>query len=146
MQITPHFTTDEMLRSATASAKGITNAIDATSLNNLHTLCERVLEPARERYGKPIPITSGYRCKALNTAVGGVANSQHLTGEAADLPWSKELFEILMDGDFDQLIRERSKSPSTLTSHPSSVQWIHVSCKSDPTKNRQQVITNLVKG
>ncbi len=74
---------------------------------NLQALVEHVLDPARERLGMPITVNSGYRCLAHNKAVGGVKNSQHLKGEAADITCAdnKRLAEIIEQlGNFDQLI------------------------------------------
>ena len=74
---------------------------------NLQALVEHVLDPARERLGMPITVNSGYRCPAHNKAVGGVKNSQHLKGEAADITCAdnKRLAEIIEQlGNFDQLI------------------------------------------
>ena len=74
---------------------------------NLQALVEHVLDPARERLGIPITVNSGYRCPAHNKAVGGVKNSQHLKGEAADITCAdnKRLAEIIEQlGNFDQLI------------------------------------------
>ena len=52
---------------------------------NIEALVENVLDPLRERYGKPIVVNSGYRCAKHNREVGGVTQSQHLVGEAADI-------------------------------------------------------------
>ena len=74
---------------------------------NLQALVDHVLDPARERLGMPITVNSGYRCPAHNKAVGGVKNSQHLKGEAADITCAdnKKLAEIIEQLDnFDQLI------------------------------------------
>ena len=74
---------------------------------NIEALVENVLDPARERFGKPIIVNSGYRCPKHNKEVGGVANSQHLRGEAADVRCTdnKRLAEIIeQNGKFDQLI------------------------------------------
>lgn len=74
---------------------------------SLDALMTEVLEPARRRLGKPIVINSGYRCPKHNAEVGGVANSQHMKGEAADIRCAdnKLLAEIIeQKGNFDQLI------------------------------------------
>lgn len=74
---------------------------------NLMALVENVLEPAREKLGGPIIVNSGYRCVRYNRDVGGVANSQHLRGEAADIRCAdnKRLAKIIVEnGRFDQLI------------------------------------------
>ena len=74
---------------------------------NLEALVEQVLEPARQRLGLPIVVNSGYRCNVHNAAVGGVANSQHMRGEAADIRCKdlRKLEDILTEmGKYDQLI------------------------------------------
>ena len=90
-QLTQHFDLNEFTRSATAIANGIDNTLDLAKADdrkvaeNLQYLCQTVLEPLREHFGMPVVVSSGYRCKELNRVVGGVWNSQHLTGEAADI-------------------------------------------------------------
>ena len=143
MNLTPHFSLAEFVRSATAHAKGIDNSLNPTAkadqavIRNLKTLSENILEPLRNHACQPIVISSGYRCPALNNAVGGSKTSQHLTGEACDIHipsiiQGKQWMEWIMDNTtFDQLIWERTRS---------GTRWIHVSCKPDPTKNRHQVL------
>ena len=117
-----YFTIEETIKSSTATAKRIDNTPNQTVIDSLTKLIEAVLDPLREWYGKPIRVNSGYRCKALNKAVGSKAkNSQHLYGEAADITaGSKEenekLFNYIKDNlEFDQLINE------------SDFSWVHVS-------------------
>ena len=143
MKLSEHFSLREFTRSSTAESLGIDNSVDPTTaqgvtiIRNLANLCAEVLEPLREHIGKPLIISSGYRCKALNKAVGGVANSQHLVGEAADLSIpsvaeAREWMRWLMDNTrFDQLILEHNRH---------GIHWLHVSHKADAGKNRQQVI------
>lgn len=80
-----HFTIKELTVSATAERLGIDNTPTTEAVGNLRQLVANVLDPLREAYGHPIYVNSGYRCAALNRAVGGVPSSQHLTGEAADI-------------------------------------------------------------
>ena len=80
-----YFTISEMIKSETALKHGIWNGASLEVEENLRALVEQVLDPLRERYGKPIRVTSGYRCPRLNTLVGGSPNSQHMKGEAADI-------------------------------------------------------------
>ena len=137
LQLTDHFNLTEFLRSDTATQCGIENEPSVEAIINLQNLCAQVLEPLRKHYGHAITITSGYRCPELNSRVGGVAHSQHLTGEAADLHLpstrvGQEWMEwIRTHCEFDQLIYEKLKS---------GVRWIHVSCKRLLSKNRKQVI------
>lgn len=149
MNLTEHFKLIEFTRSATASARKIDNSLnpanphDAEVISNLKYLCEEVLEPLRQHVGKPVLIGSGYRCPKLNKAVGGVANSQHMTGEAADIHLNsieegkQWLTWIMGNCTFDQLLWER-ESPTSCHF------WIHVSCCADISKNRHQV-RNIVK-
>ena len=130
MKLSEHFDLNEFTRSATADRLHIDNTIPDELIPNLKNLCEQVLEPLRQHFGTPVVISSGYRCPALNKAVGGVPNSQHLTGEAADivLPKLADAFYWLIDNvPFDQLGFE-SKG---------TTKWIHVSCKMDLSQNRQ---------
>ena len=85
MQLSKNFRLSEFTRSDTAKRLGIVNECSSVEqVLNLAYLCHTVLQPLRDRFG-PIRINSGYRCPELNKAVGGVANSQHMRGEAADI-------------------------------------------------------------
>ena len=109
----------------------------AEAQENIEALVENVLDPTRERYGRPITVNSGYRCPRHNAEVGGVAGSQHLRGEAADIcPVKSEKIKvkselerlgrlIVENGRFDQLIY-----------YPT---FVHVSWKRVGT-NRKQVL------
>lgn len=142
MQLSPHFKLVEFTRSATAQARHIDNTPNEEQIKNLKFLCDNVLEPLREQFG-PIIIGSGFRCPALNTAVGGVKDSQHKSGEACDIHLpsievGKKYFEFLKKLPiFDQLIWERNNPRS-------NHYWIHVSIKRSG-KNRKQVIPLLNK-
>lgn len=111
-------------------------------VSKLQILCTEILEPLREYFNCPIVIGSGYRCPKLNSAVGGVKNSQHMTGEACDIhlpdeTTGKRWFLWMIDNlKFDQLIMEKSTPTSTRYG-------IHVSFSRH--RCRQQVIQNLVK-
>lgn len=133
MRLTDHFMSEEFVASSTARRMGIDNSIaDPQVLLNIKSLCKHILEPLRVAYGKPITISSGYRCPRLNRAVGGVGTSQHITGQAADLVVgnaddNKTLFGLIqqLDLPFDQLIDEYNYN------------WVHVSYSN---KHRRQVI------
>lgn len=143
MQLTEHFSTEEFGHSTLATRNGIDNKLPLKYIYSAQTLCEQVLEPLRKHIGRPIIISSGYRCPALNMLVGGVKNSQHMVGEAADFTCDnmKKLqnwFDYIKHNlDFDQLIKERATKNSQQW-------WIHVSCKPDLRKNRHAVF-ELVK-
>ena len=128
------FTIKELTKSTTAQQKGIKNIPSKEQEQNLIALIENILDPLREAYGKPIIVTSGYRCQKLNSAVGGAKTSQHLTGEAADIrsvedtvSENKKLFDLIqkLNLPFDQLIDEYN------------LNWVHVSYSK---RNRRQVL------
>ena len=134
MRLSKHFTLDEFLKSATATRLGIDNTPDEKVLNCIQALVDNVLEPLRAHYGRPIIITSGYRCPTLNKAVGGSSTSQHAIGQAVDIRSvsdsredNKELFDMIreMKLPFDQLINEFGYD------------WVHVSFG---PRNRRQVL------
>ena len=141
-RISKNFTLDELTASATAKQMHIINAPGVDEVCNLCALVHNVLQPLRDAMGDSIKIGSGYRCPQLNRAVGGVANSQHIKGEAADLcidgdlKKGKRWFEwIKTHCQFDQLIWEHNAK---------GTYWVHVSYRADG-KNRRQVIDNLLK-
>jgi hypothetical protein len=140
-----HFTIEEMYASDTAKRLGIDNKPSVQQMINLVYLCAYVLEPLRVAMKEPIKIGSGFRCQALNKAVGGVYNSQHLKGQAADLcidgdiQKGRKWFEYIKKNlTFDQLIWE--KNPKTGSC------WVHVSfVYPDFGPNRKKVIDGLLK-
>lgn len=84
MQLTEHFTLEELTYSETAIRKNLDNTPSQEIINNLTILCNKVLEPLRTTWGLPIKINSGYRSPLVNESVGGVPTSQHCKGQAAD--------------------------------------------------------------
>lgn len=111
MRIAPDFTLEEFTTSRTAKRLGIDNEPSEREIDNLRRLCRDFLQPIRDLYDKPVIITSGYRSEALNRAVGGVSDSYHVTGEAADFyvaggPQAPTVFNDMRDGhlDFEELI------------------------------------------
>lgn len=162
IRLSKHFKLSEFIKSSTATERGIDNTLASTGspescqfvISNLQALCENVLEPLREYANTscpfkgnkgqiPIIISSCYRCAALNLAVGGVANSNHLDGYAADIhipdvatgtDWFNWMRNHLL---YDELIKERESASSTSF-------WIHVAFRQDK-ENRMKVKENLVK-
>ena len=144
IQLSPHFKLSEFVRSGTATNKGIDNTPTLTIVSNLQYLCQTCLEPLRAFANRPIFISSGFRCPALNKAVGGVSSSNHLSGYAADIyvpsneigelwfNWMKKNLPV-----FDELITERSTQKSASF-------WIHLAIRQGGT-NRKKVIHNLIK-
>ena len=106
-------------------------AMPASARENIEALVEAVLDPARERLGKPIYVNSGYRCPRHNAAVGGVPNSQHMRGEAADI----RLAEIADNAEIVSAIKENGKWDQMIV-YPT---FVHVSWKRTG-QNRKQII------
>lgn len=130
-----YFTVAEFVKSDTADRRAIDNRLPKELLPNVQALVDNVLDPLRKSYGKPIIISSGYRCEALNKAVGGAPTSEHRLGMAADIVGTpntkaenKKLFNLIqsLDLPFNQLIDEKNFS------------WVHVSYREG--ENRKQVL------
>lgn len=124
-----YFTITELSKSSTAAQKGIDNTPNPDVIKNLESLVEHILDPLREKFGKPITVNSGYRCPALNKAVGGSKTSHHMIGLAADITGgsvarNRILFSLIQELNlpFDQLIDEKN------------YKWIHVSFSEKPRK------------
>ena len=153
--LSKNFKLKEFTCSATATRLGICNEPPQSVISNLQRLCQEVLQPIRDRYGKSIIVSSGYRSRQLNTAIGGFQNSDHMYGCAADIKASpptpppfgrgvniltsqqranKELFDLILgmikNGDLTvkQLIDEKNYS------------WIHISFQDGRTSKINQVL------
>lgn len=116
------FSLAELIKSSTATKHHIDNTPPSEVIKNLQYGVDMVLDPLRRIYGKPIIITSGYRCQKLNTLVGGVSNSWHTQGNAADIHVSS-LTEAT------KLFSNLQKIPSVdtvLFEHSGTGQWLHV--------------------
>lgn len=140
MEISKHLSLAEVSRSETAKRKGINNTPSGEHLENFKKLAENVFEPIREHFGAPIHISSGYRSKELNSAIGGSATSQHCSGEAIDIDMdgsasgitNAQVFNFIKDNiNFDQLIWEFGSD--------SNPDWVHVSYESTG-KQRKQIL------
>lgn len=135
-----YFTLNELCASATARRKGINNQPGKFEAANLIALVENVLDPLREAWGAPIIVTSGYRCRQLNTVVGGAKSSQHCLGQAADIRTvsdrpedNRKLRDLIVSLNlpFDQLIDEYQ------------CDWIHVSYRPN---GRKQILSAVRSG
>jgi zinc D-Ala-D-Ala carboxypeptidase len=130
LNLTHHFSLDEMTASQTATRRGLDNEPSEGVIKALTLLCENVLEPVREHFGRPVRVSSGYRSPALNKAIGGSPTSQHVKGEAADITCpgvdNLRLARWIRDNlRFDQLIMEGG--------------WVHVSFSA--SRARKSVLT-----
>lgn len=136
IQITKNFTLSQLLHSDTATRNHITEQFNPPQdvIDNLKHLTINILQPLRDILGEDFFITCAYRCEAVNRAVGGAANSQHLLGQASDNVYSggnlilaKTIVKALLP--FDQLILEGGtfEKPN----------WIHVSYSD---RNRKEIL------
>lgn len=129
-----YFKIREFTRSDIAKRNNIDNTPSKQEEENIVLLVDNILDPLREAYGKPIVVTSGFRCDRLNNLVKGSKKSQHRTGEASDIRTledtkeeNKKLFDLIikLNLPFDQLINEYDYD------------WVHVSYSS---RNRKQIL------
>ena len=123
MILSQNFNLEEFTSSATAKLKNIDNRPNVQVMESLKRLCVEILQPIRNKLGLPITISSGYRCAALNNAIGGSKSSQHIKGEAADIfcidnakLWNL-ICKMILNGEITvgQLIDEKN------------LRWIHIS-------------------
>lgn len=140
-----YFTLEELTRSVTASRRGINNTPSSDELYYLQKIATNVLDPLRELLGYPMRVTSGFRCKKLNKAIGSHNKSQHIKGQAVDFhvvtsynPYTvmplKKITDILKKSSikFDQVIEEYGK-------------WIHISVNSDEHEPRGLCLKTIGK-
>ena len=134
--LSEHFTYRELTYSSTSNKHKIDNTPNEKQIQNLIRLCQTVLEPIRIKYGKPIIVTSGFRCDELNELVNGSKTSYHKEGLAVDIKCddNKALFNLIKkmiqskEISVDQLIDEKKLS------------WIHIGIKENQQENRNQIL------
>lgn len=150
-KLTKNFSWEEFYESPTAKAKHIDNTPNEDVRKNIYNLAAKILQPIREAFGKPIVISSGYRCFRLNSVVGGASNSDHLYGAAADirtvsnsLKDNKELWDVI-----NKLVKEGKIScRQVIWEYGTKVGplWVHVSVNhSKNTKKNNQMLYIGVK-
>ena len=133
MNLSEHFTLEEMSDSVYAKLHGLDNTPPPEAVEELRKLCIEILEPIRALNGKPIDIDVAYRSAEVNRGVGGVPTSQHQIGQAADFVVVGVSHKSLMNQiiassiPFDQLIYEHGEGG-----------WIHVSRRDLPRRQALQ--------
>jgi hypothetical protein len=146
MKLSEHLDLTEVTRSDSAKRKGIDNTPTPEHLENFKKLAQNIFEPIRKHFGVPIHISSGYRSKALNTAIGGSLTSQHCSGEAIDIDMdgsangvtNKMVFDFIKANlNFDQLIWEFGTKDAP--------DWVHVSFETSG-KQRKQILRAIKSG
>ena len=138
MKLSKNLSLKEATKSNTATRLGIKNEPEQWEINNLRAIAENIFQPVRDHFGVPIGISSGYRCKELNTAIGGSKYSQHMIGEALDIDadiygkvTNAEIFNYIKNNlEWDQMIWEFGDDEEP--------NWVHVSYK-EAGQNRKQL-------
>jgi zinc D-Ala-D-Ala carboxypeptidase len=138
MKLSKNLTLKEVTKSDTANRLGIDNTPEDFDIKNLRAIAEEVFQPLRDHFGVPLFVSSGFRSKKLNKAIGGSKYSQHMVGEALDIDadvygrvTNRELFMFIKENlIFDQLIWEFGDDDTP--------NWVHVSYK-EKGQNRKQV-------
>lgn len=143
-QLTEHFTLAEMIVSPTAKRLGLSNVPTPEHIENMRYCCEKILEPVRAHFGKPVRINSSYRSPRVNQAVGGSKTSQHVNGQAIDFEIMGVDNKVLADwiGDnleFDQVILE------FYTAGDKNSGWVHASIKKGGGNRMQRLIASKSK-
>lgn len=138
-QFTKNFSYDELIASATAKRLGLDNTPNEQEKENLRRLAEEILQPIRDAWKSPIIVNSGFRSEAVNKAVGGVKNSQHRLGEAADIKIggrdrNKKLFNFI----YKLISQGKIKVGQLIDEY--NYQWIHVSLPRNNGKPNNQIL------
>jgi zinc D-Ala-D-Ala carboxypeptidase len=138
MNLTKNFTLEEMIKSETALRHGMDNTPGENEIGNLKVLCEKVLQPVRDHFGKGVKVNSGFRHPDVNQKVGGSRTSDHTRGQACDIEIpgvpNAELAEWIRDNlEYRQLILE-FYTPGVPDSG-----WVHVSYVAED--NKKEVLT-----
>ena len=138
MKLSKNLTLKEAVKSNTAIRLGIPNIPEDWEIHNLRAVAENVFQPVRDHFGVPIAVSSGYRSKELNKAIGGSKYSQHMIGEALDIDahvfgkvTNAEIFNYIKNNlEWDQMIWEFGDDEEP--------NWVHVSYK-EAGRNRKQI-------
>lgn len=137
--LSKNFTLNEFTHSNIAMRSSIDNTPSKDQIKNIKRLCAWIVQPLRDHINAPIHISSGFRCKKLNTLIKGAKNSQHMGGLAADITCEfhnpEQLAQMIQDLQlpFDQLIIEFGR-------------WVHVSIAQNPEDTRSEVLIASKKG
>ena len=144
MQLSKNFSLAEMVASGTAKRMNIDNTPNEEVLGNLTKLAEEVLQPIRDACGAPVVVSSAYRCPKLNKAVGGVTNSDHKFGCAADIHTlsdkvvdNKKLFDLIVKMAGDDKISCRQIIGEY------GYNWIHVSINNKYNSKKKNQIVHI---
>lgn len=126
MNLTEHFTLEELIHSSKAQKYSIDNTPNKYIISNLTKTCRDLMEPIRQKYGKPIIVTSGYRCPKLNALVKGSSTSQHVQGTAIDFK-PKDMRDIKLLWDLIIKMIDNGEIECRQLIDEYNLSWIHIS-------------------
>jgi len=137
MKISKNLSLNEVIKSNTAIKNGIDNSPTEEHLENLKITAEKLFQPIRDHFDKPVYVSSMYRSERLNRALKYASKtSLHMTGQAIDIDMdhtsisNKEVFDYVKDNlDFDTLIWEFGED---------TPKWVHVAYREG--RNRKQIL------
>ena len=138
MQLSKNLSLKEAIKSNTASRLGIDNRPEDWEIDNLRAIAENVFQPIRDHFGVPVGVSSGYRSKKLNKAIGGSKYSQHMIGEALDL--DADIYGRITNADIFNYVKENLEWDQMIWEFGDDDEpnWVHISYKSRGT-NRKQI-------
>lgn len=140
MKLSKNFSLEELVFSITANNHGLNNTPNPEAKAALKRLAVEVLQPIRDAWGQPIVVSSGYRCQRLNALVGGVKNSQHVLGQAADIKAANPADNGKLFACIKKLITDgKIKVGQCIWEYGSRTcpKWVHVSLPRAGKKNNQ---------
>ena len=146
MQLSPNLNLKEATKSTTALRKGIDNTPSQAQVEALHAIATYVFQPLRDYFGVPIAVTSGYRSRRLNRAIGGSRASQHCNGEALDL--DADVYGRVSNAQLFHYIREHLPYDMLIweLGNDSNPAWVHVSYRANGNNRHRALRAVKVKG
>tara|TARA_Y100000385_G_scaffold278597_1_gene327057 strand:- start:1462 stop:1923 length:462 start_codon:yes stop_codon:yes gene_type:complete len=138
MKLSRNLTLKEVVKSNTATRLGIDNNPDDWDIENLRAIAENIFQPIRDHFGVPIGVSSGYRGKDLNKAIGGSKYSQHMTGEALDL--DADMYGKITNADIFKFVKNNLHWDQMIWEFGDDEEpnWVHISYKPSGG-NRKQI-------
>jgi zinc D-Ala-D-Ala carboxypeptidase len=146
MKLSAHLDLSEVTRSDSAKRNGISNIPTPEHLENFKKLAQHVFEPIRNHFGVPINISSGYRSKALNKAIGGSSTSDHCYGRAIDIDMDGSSSGVT-NNDIFHWIKDNLKFKQLIAEFPEvgKLGWVHVAY-GDGLNNNQILVATKKAG
>ena len=138
MKLSKNLTLKEAVKSNTATRLGIDNTPSQWEINNLTAIADHIFQPIRDHFGVPIGVSSGFRCRDLNKAIGGSKYSQHMIGEALDI--DADMYGKVTNADIFNYIKKNLHWDQMIWEFgdDNEPNWVHISYKEGGV-NRKQI-------